>query len=214
MNSERLALVSCFLTLCACYAVAPRNALGRQSPSSAPGQQQAAPSAQADASPAQDKKAPPRAKKVYTDDDVKSSGPAVAGEVDLNGINNCDEECRGELLKGLVTPGGWDKERDIARALEGVRGDFEWQAALHAYARYRVRFCELEKERTQSSAKAASIDYKQKEKELGDEMRRDVRTRWSDPSWIGNDVVLKIELRFTINQVGRIMKAPCPSVSH
>ena len=211
-------LVSFRLALCMCHSLVPSSISARQNSGSPPEQPQPSTSSQAGGSGT---KRSVRPKKVYTEDDLRSGasrGPSAAGEVDLSDINNCDKNCRAELMKGLVTPGNWNEDKGLAQALEGIRGDPEWQAALHAYPRYRVKFCELERERDRPSnagpsGAARTAEYARREKALGDEMRRNVHTRWSDPFWVGNDPVLNLEDRFTIYQVGRIMKAPCPTSS-
>jgi len=204
------------LALCICQWLVAGSLSAKQNSGSSPDRPQPSPSSQAGAS----EKKSARPKKVYTEDDLRSGGStasSAAREVDLSDINSCDRNCRAELLKGLVTPGGWDSDKGLARALEGIRGDAQWQAALHAYARYRVRFCELEKERERASkdptAAARTAEYARKEKALGDEMRRNVRTRWSDPYWIGSDPILNLEHRFTSYQVGRIIMSPCKTSS-
>jgi hypothetical protein len=216
MISQTPTVGSLFLALWIFLSFTQSNPSARQNSGSPPGQQQ--PATSSSQAPASGAAKPVRPKKVYTDDDFRSgdsSGPSAAGEVDISNINNCDKNCRSEVFKGLVTPGGWDSDKGLARALKEIRGDAEWQAALHAFARYRVKFCELETEKERvkvdpAAAERAKGEYSRKVQALADEMRRSVHTRWSDFSWIGNDVDLHLEARFTVYQRGRIMTAPCP----
>ncbi len=162
-------------------------------------------------------------KKVYTEDDFKSSGGTTTpnGDLDFSKINSCDDSCFAEMQRGgVLNSDEYSHWRETAlQAINNIKADSDWQATLHEYARYHAKFCALERERdkaikpgaTQREQGSIQEDYNRKKRALGDEMRSTVHSWRLDASALGKGALRYYELRFAEHQVNAILAAPCPS---
>lgn len=226
MLSRLTLLIAISLGLGTLYVSARGHQPQQPSPAPAPGadsSQPPAPSAGGATRAPDSARKTAKPKKVYTDDDLKSSGrdTVPGGEFDLSKINECDDKCFAEMQQGaILNSEEYAHWRETAnQAIDNLKSDEEWQATLREYARYHMKFCALEGERDQAIKQGtaqhpgASIqdDYKRKQAALGDEMRSNIHSRRLDGSLMGKGPLKYYELRFAEHQSHSILGAPCPA---
>jgi hypothetical protein len=113
------------------------------------------------AAPFTSAKAATKAKKIITNDDIKSSPASGFGGVfyvSAGAINNCDSMCFNQL-RGNAWPGGKENpnwRRDILQQLDFVRSDSEWQGYLHELYRAHDAICQLTFEKQDEMRRSGS----------------------------------------------------------
>lgn len=169
-----------------------------------------------------------KAKRVYTEDDFKASGfhgSYEGAEVDISGINLCDQNCFNQLMSGTSFNGQeYERRRELTlQAVENTAKDADWQSTLHGYARYRVKACALmEEKRTILNAHTdprnvtreqvqVEKEYEEKEAALRSEALSYLHQNRLDwKSGTGKGALRALEMKFAYYQLSKISNAPCP----